>query len=484
MTTSGRHGMITRLALAVFFVLGGGAALWADPIGLVTIESAADAQVAQTILGTAYIRSGNRFLVSADPVRQGMLSAARLQFETVLEEADPDAVYQIYALDHPKVPELFDLRSLGRVIELDRGIRIMQLSRAEAVSVADDPQLEAVRLSDLSVTIFFPQPVIAAPLADEYPSDSLAFRVNQDSLRAYVQRLEDFQTRYTYTDSCLAARDWIAQKFRDWGYTDVTTPSFYYGGAWHYNVKAVKPGTAEPDKVIVIGGHYDSIVRTDQAPGRFVYAPGADDDGSGVALTLEIARNLANVPLRKTVIFMPFGAEEVGLRGSTDASDDFVVAGTKLEVMYNFDMVAFTANTYWDFEFSSGDLTVYRDFSIATANRVSDLIPVITFAGSSSDHYPFDQDGFPIVNHIEADFNDLGWHTNLDLTSRLNFPYFAEIAKSAIVSLAVVADAAYPTGIESVADVGDGTDVALVVAVCIYGFTARRQHLRRSKWHR
>ncbi|MEW5795616.1 MAG: M20/M25/M40 family metallo-hydrolase [Candidatus Zixiibacteriota bacterium] len=466
MTTHGRHRIVATLVLTVSLSLIGSVELLAEPIGLVTISSDSDAEVARSIVGTAYIRSSNRFLVTADLVQQGMLSSAGLEFELLLEEADPAAVYQIYALDHPKAPMILDLEAFGRVIELGRDIRIMQLTRAEAASVADDAQLETVSLSELSVPIFYPHPVVAAPLVDTYPSDSLTNRVNQDSLRAFVQRLEDFRTRYTYTDSCLRARDWIAQKFRDWGYTDVTTPAFYYGGAWHYNVKAVKPGVAEPDKVIVIGGHYDSYVRSDQSPGRFIYAPGADDDGSGTALTLEAARVLANVPLRKTVIFMPFGAEEIGLVGSQNASADFVTAGTKLEVMYNFDMVAFTANSYWDFEFSSGDITAYRDFSIASAVRVSDLIPVTASAGSSSDHYPFDQRGFPIVNHIESDFNTLGWHTNLDLTSRLNIPYFAEVTKTAVASLAVVADAAFPARITSIADVGDGQSLEVVWSDC------------------
>jgi len=438
--------------------------LAAEPVGLISIGSDNDAAAAEAIFGTAYARVGNRFLVSVDPGEQALVNAAGLGFQTVLDDADPNGLYQIYGLDHPRAPEAATLDRLGEVIDLGQGVRIMRLSRAEAASLSDSYGTHAVKLTDLAVPFFYPRPVISTAPAADYPADSLAYRVDQDSLHAYVQRLEDFQTRYAFTDSCHAARRWIAQKFRDWGYTEVDTPQFYYSG-WHYNVKVTKPGVAEPDKVIVIGGHYDSWVGAEQQPGRMEYAPGADDDGSGVALTMEIARALADVPLRKTVIFMPFAAEEIGLLGAWDAATYFYNTGAKLEVMYNFDMVAYTANSYWDFNFSSGDITAYRNFSVATANRVSELIPIITFAGGSSDHYPFDQLGFPIVNHIESDFNPF-WHLNGDVTSAMNFSYFAEITKSALVSLAVVADAAYPVAVETVVDIGDGQSLDIAWSDC------------------
>jgi hypothetical protein len=306
---------------------------------------------------------------------------------------------------------------------------------------------------------------LATPLADDYPSDSLAARINQDSLRAYVQRLENFRTRYAYTDSCLRARDWIAQKFRDWGYTDVAYQQFDFGGWRHYNVVASKLGLDEPDKVIIIGGHYDSYVNAGLVPGRYEYAPGADDDGSGVALTMEIARVLADVPLRKTIIFIPFAAEEIGLVGSETASNYCVDNDIKLEVMYNFDMVANTEDSYWDLDYSSGRVTAYRDFSVATALRVSQVKPVITYPGSSSDHYPFEQDGFAIVDHIESDFSP-NWHLNTDVTTEMNFDYFTDVTRSALVSLAVVADAAYPVSVDGIVDLGDGQSLEVSWSEC------------------
>lgn len=255
--------------------------------------------------------------MSAGPSELIQLERAGLEFEIVMDDVDPQTLYQLLTL-HEQILDPPGLDMLGEITDLGYGVRIIPLSRAAAVSVPELGHIIARRLDQSSVPFKYNPPAIVPALAEDYPSDSLASRINQDSLFAFDQRLQDFETRYCRTDSCLAARDWIVQKFRDWGYT-VTTPQFYDDG-WLYNIKVVKLGVAEPDKVIVIGGHYDSI---NLEGDRWTFAPGADDDGSGIALTMEIARVLADVPLRKTIIFMPFAAEEIGLLGSKEAASVF-----------------------------------------------------------------------------------------------------------------------------------------------------------------
>ncbi len=94
-----------------------------------------------------------------------------------------------------------------------------------------------------------------------------------------VQRLEDFQTRYTYSDSIVPAAQWIYDQYVSFGYTDVKFDTFYLNNEPHRNVIATKLGLVYPDSVIILGGHYDSIV---SGPGtnRYVYAPGANDNAS------------------------------------------------------------------------------------------------------------------------------------------------------------------------------------------------------------
>src|SRR5207245_2692363 len=79
------------------------------------------------------------------------------------------------------------------------------------------------------------------------------------------------------------------------------------------NTVATLAGT-DPNRVLVVSGHLDS--RGTDAFNGVVDAPGADDDASGVAAVLELARLLAPQQLRATVVFMAVSGEEQGLYGS------------------------------------------------------------------------------------------------------------------------------------------------------------------------
>ena len=81
------------------------------------------------------------------------------------------------------------------------------------------------------------------------------------------------------------------------------------------NVVATKIGSTAPEYHILVGGHYDSIASGGLAG---ISAPGADDNASGTAAALEIARLLAGVELDATVEFVLFTAEEIGLLGSLE----------------------------------------------------------------------------------------------------------------------------------------------------------------------
>lgn len=456
---------ILRQALVTVLLVFLAAAVPAEDLVLVSIASAEDARLAEALLGDAYARTGNRFLVAVDDAARAGLARSGMEQETLFYDIAPSEFYLVLLPHRPDLFDEVDYDVLGESVDLERSTRLMKISRAVAASLSERSRAMAVPLEDRSVRFFYlPPAVLASPNLD-FPTDSLVSRVSQDSVYAYDQRLEDFHTRYIFTDSIDAARDWLAQKFEEFGYTDVTTPSFYYQGKYLQNVKAVKPGYAEPDKVVVIGAHYDAITY-DQPTTAEEFAPGADDNGSGTALVLEIARVLADVPLRKTVIFMPFTAEEVGLVGSSVAAADFAAAGTNLEVMFNYDMIGYVTDGYWDFDLWGGISGTYLPLTMAAAERNTALIPVDGGDGGSSDHKSFLQQGFQAVNGIEADFNYPGWHTDIDLTIHLHFDYMSDVVRMALAALAEVADGTYPITIENVADRGDGQSLAFDLGGC------------------
>ncbi|MDH4156394.1 MAG: M20/M25/M40 family metallo-hydrolase [candidate division Zixibacteria bacterium] len=467
--------VIAVLAVVIAVPLTGALA---EDFGLVTVKNKFQESVVKGIVDHAFVRNGNVFLCAINTEQAQLLKQSGVDYELILRDADPATQY-IVRRRRPAGIAQVDLKKLGTVYDLGDGKMLTSMSRMAASSLQNDPDFFIHGLEELNIRILYLPVAVTGFLSGlvDYPSDSLADRVNLDSVYAWDTRLEAFRTRFIETDSIDAARDWMVQKFLSWGYTDVSTPSFWWGSSyysydWRYNVMAVKQGYAEPDKVIVIGGHYDSITYG-QPLGPMIFAPGADDNASGTALTLELARIFADVPFRKTIIFMPFTAEEVGLVGSRHAAQSFVNDGTNLEVMLNWDMVAYDPYSAWQLNFSSGPNTAYRGVAVEAAGRVSALNQMITTAGGSSDHAAFVEQGFNVVNHIETNFNYPGWHTELDLSSQLNYPYYTDVVRTAAATVAVIADAAHPTSIEAIIDQGDGQAVEVFWSDCdpTYSYT-------------
>lgn len=112
------------------------------------------------------------------------------------------------------------------------------------------------------------------------------------------------------------------------------------------NVLAVHPGTDESqkDNYIIIGAHYDHLGFGGQGsgsrkPDTVAVHNGADDNASGVATILELARYYSDKKHKRPILFMAFGAEEMGLLGSKFFTKNALVDLEKVRIMFNFDMV-------------------------------------------------------------------------------------------------------------------------------------------------
>ncbi len=146
------------------------------------------------------------------------------------------------------------------------------------------------------------------------------------------------------------------------------------------NVVATKRGGTRPDEIVVVGGHYDSV------PG----SPGANDNASGVAATLEAARALAGIPTARSVQFVLFAAEELGLYGSAAFATE---RRQGIVAMINLDMVG------WGERLMMGNSSGRDDGIVATATQVAQRlgIQVTQVRASSSDHTSFERVGVPAV---------------------------------------------------------------------------------------
>lgn len=199
--------------------------------------------------------------------------------------------------------------------------------------------------------------VFCQPATKNESVAKIVTEISASSIRTTVEKLASFGTRHSLSDTVSqtrgigAARRWIKSQFDSYAKagggkmtvefheslvpasTRVPTPSMIV------NVVAMlRPRTRNlQDRVIVVGGHYDS--RASDPMDRASDAPGANDDGSGTALVLELARVFSRHDFDATLVFVAFAGEEQGLLGATHWAGMAKNNGWNVEAMLNNDIV-------------------------------------------------------------------------------------------------------------------------------------------------
>lgn len=265
---------------------------------------------------------------------------------------------------------------------------------------------------------------------------NLLSRLDEDRYLSTVTTLANYGTRRTGTQGNVDARDWIASEFASLGLV-VTTPEFPVGAILTRNVVGTKTGWRYPDEFIVVGGHFDSV-------GSGNLAPGAEDNASGTAGVLEIARVLAPLNSERTIHFIAFSGEEQGLHGSADWAGDLTTtqrANCKGALI--MDMIGYTVDADHDVWLSAESAGVpLRNQLAATGAQFTSLRIMMTTAISGSDHTPFLQRNMPAVLSIEGDYSSYpGYHNAGDLVSNITKELGIEVTK---MNLALAAQLAVP----------------------------------------
>ncbi|MEJ2854507.1 MULTISPECIES: M28 family peptidase [unclassified Saccharothrix] len=163
----------------------------------------------------------------------------------------------------------------------------------------------------------------------------------------------------------------------------VTVATTHHPNLTSYNVLAERPGTFGGDDVVMVTAHYDSV------PG----SPGANDDGSGTVLALELARVLRHLPTHKALRFALWGSEEQGLLGSRYYVSQLTDAdAARISGVFQNDMVATShgpATAYWLLSVDGGDNATTREVAAAAARLGYGSQVHGPVARGSSDHVPF-----------------------------------------------------------------------------------------------
>lgn len=198
-----------------------------------------------------------------------------------------------------------------------------------------------------AITSHLPDPDLQAALAEISPAN----------IKSYIADLVSFGTRHTLspqngstTYGIGAARDYIATTMRSFasasnGRMTVTVPSYIQpidGDRIPFPVRisdvvATLQGSETPDRVYVISGHYDT--RCNNVNDYICLSPGADDDASGVAVAMELARIMATRHPKSTLVFTAVAGEEQNLYGSNFLAQTYKNASINIAAMFTNDII-------------------------------------------------------------------------------------------------------------------------------------------------
>ena len=357
----------------------------------------------------------------------------------------------------------------------------------------------------LSTNVVGAQDTLPTGPADSQIATALR-QISAPRIQSNIEKLVSFQTRSTLSAQdpasiasgrgIGAAREWIKSEFERYardcgGCLEVKLDNFTEAPGGRIpkpteitNVYAVMKGS-DPEssrRIVLVSGHYDS--RNSDNLNITDLAPGANDDGSGTAVSLECARVLSQLKFPATIIFLTVAGEEQGLNGSSHFAKMAKSAGWEIEAVLNNDIVGGDRSPQQDANvvrvFSEGvpiaanddELRQIRNLGgesdsasrqlaryIADVGRTYDagVKPTLTFRLDrylrGGDHISFNEQGYAAVRFTEfrEDYNHQ--HQNVrtengvefgDLPKFVNFDYVANVARLNAATLASLASAPAP----------------------------------------
>jgi Peptidase family M28 len=325
--------------------------------------------------------------------------------------------------DNPDVPILVDH---GRHVVVDVA-SLPGLMDAETICWRIQPLLVDAVVVD--------SPVVSPGRAEPTTLELLS-QLSPQAFENDLTWLVGLGTRHSLSQGFATAADWVASRLASLGYTTSRQP-IVVGAGQSQNVIADQAGTAAGTRpLVVVTAHLDTVNITG---GPSAPAPGADDNGSGSAGLLELARVLALRKWRHDLRFILFGGEEQGLHGS----QQHVAAlppqeRGRVRAVLNMDMVA-TRNTALPTVLLEGaGVSSGLIDELATAAATYTGLQVETsLSPFASDHVPFINAGIPAVLTIEGgDGANEQIHTDQDVLAHIDFGFMREILRMNLAALA------------------------------------------------
>lgn len=273
-------------------------------------------------------------------------------------------------------------------------------------------------------------------------------KVDTQRLRRTLQAVVGERNPFSGQRRLAEVESFIEAELQSYG-INIESDWFSYHGKTFRNIIG-QIGNPLPDSLVILGAHLDSVGG----------APGADDNGSGVAVLLESARILAQEPLRSKLLICAFNLEELNMVGSTHLARRLKAAGTTIEAMISLEMVGYTDSRRGSQQYPVGLRWFYPDRgdfigvignlkSTSLLRRVArqmrqvpglsvetlavpgkgEFIPAVRL----SDHAPFWDLGYPALMVTDTAFyRNPHYHSPSDTLDTLNFDFMAKVCQGVI----------------------------------------------------
>ena len=289
--------------------------------------------------------------------------------------------------------------------------------------------------------------------------------ISVDRITEILKKLESFETRNTLSDPTQpnrgigAARQWIFDQFKSYSprlevsFDTHTIPKAarIYKDVELRNVVAILPGKMQPDRWIMITGHYDSLnlrvppeLRRDPAKAVELPAPGVTDDGSGTACVMECARVMSQYEFDATLVFVAFAGEEQGLVGARAMAKRLKEKSQTIQAVLNNDIIGseVSGNGVID---NRRVLVFSEEPNDSPSRQIAryvrrigeryfpelsvDLIFRYDRFGRGGDHTAFNQEGYPGVRVTTPNENFANQHTPTDTFSNTSPSYTTKVVR-------------------------------------------------------
>lgn len=339
---------------------------------------------------------------------------------------DPIRVLQI------SEDEIITVKESEKLILLRRGVKFFDITKHEI----SNPLLHSSHEEPAVPQYSFP-----TSMNNSEAVHSLIKDINQDSMYDNLAAFTSFYTRYYKSRQGFEAAEWLSKHIHKIVHIlpkDMVTIEHFDHEEWkQYSIIVKFKGSENPDNIIVLGSHLDSINLLFPS---FLPAPGADDNGSGTVTNLEALRLFVGylatrgTTLKNTVEFHFYSAEEGGLLGSLDVFGSYAGHDKKVVAMLQQDMTGFVPDEKNEHvgvivDYTDKNLT---DFVKLVIDSYLSIPYIETKCGyACSDHGSATKNGYPGSFVIESEFKQTNKfiHSTMDTLDKLSTSHMAEHTK-------------------------------------------------------